>query len=358
MAASLDAFIRTLPKAELHLHVEGTLEPELLFSLAKRNNVSTLPYADAAAAHAARASFSGLGDFLDKYYEGLSVLLKEQDYYDLCDAYMAHAASEGVVHAEIMFDPQAHLRRGIPFSTFFPGLQRAVADAPARHGLTACLLMCFMRDLGAESAAEVLQQAEPYKEHIAGVGLDSAENGYPPHLFVDVFNKAAAMGLRRMAHAGEEGGAENIWSALKDLQVDRIDHGVRCLDDPALVAHLEKSGTALTVCPLSNLCLQVYPGQIGEKLRSLLQDTKVRVTINSDDPAYFMHSESGGGYLLANYTYVTAVAGLDARQLAQLAINSFEASFLDAAAKKAHTESVYAALATWEAANGSSPAAC
>lgn len=350
-ARDLTAFIARLPKAELHLHVEGSLEPELMMALAARNHV-TVPYADVQAARDARASFTSLQDFLNLYYEGMSVLLTEQDFFDLTDAYLARAASEGVRHTEIMFDPQAHLNRGVPFSTFFPGLQRAVEEAPARHGLTASLIMCFMRDLGAESAADVLQQAVPYLQHISGVGLDSAEHGYPPSLFTEVFKKAGELGLKRMAHAGEEGGPENIWSAMKDLQVDRVDHGVRCLDDPQLVAHLEETQVALTVCPLSNLCLQVYPGSLGEKLRQLLQDTKVAVTVNSDDPAYFFHADSGGGYVNANYTYLANVAGLSASQLAQLAAAGFRASFLDDVAKRQHIAAVAAALEEWEAAAG------
>ncbi|PRW60100.1 adenosine deaminase [Chlorella sorokiniana] len=342
--AELETFIGRLPKAELHIHVEGTLEPELMMALAARNGVA-LPYADATAAAAARARFANLDDFLSLYYAGTSVLLTRRDFYDLADAYFARAATEGVRHAELFFDPQAHTARGVPWSEFFPGLHQAVLDALAKHGVSAGLIMCFLRHLGPEAAAETLEQALPYRDAICGVGLDSSEVGFPPALFAAVFQRAAELGWRRVAHAGEEAGPEYIRSALQDLGVERIDHGIHCLDDPQLVAQLEaNAGPALTLCPLSNLRLQVYSGCLEAKLRQLVCETRVPVTVNSDDPAYF------GGYVCANYAYLAQVAGLDAPQLAALAANSFRASFLlDAAAKERHCADVAVALREWQA---------
>lgn len=337
-------FIEQLPKAELHIHVEGTLEPELMMALAARNGVA-LPFADAAAAAAARERFASLDDFLNLYYAGTSVLLARHDFYELADSYFARAAAEGVRHAELFFDPQAHTARGVPWSEFLPGLQQAVLDAPAKHGVTAGLIMCFLRHLGPQAAADTLEQALPYRDAICGVGLDSSEVGFPPALFAGVFKRAAELGWHRVAHAGEEAGPDYIRSALEDLGAERIDHGIHCLDDPQLVAQLEANGgPALTLCPLSNLRLQVYSGCLEGKLRQLVCGTRTPVTVNSDDPAYF------GGYVCANYAYLARVAGLNAPQLAELAANSFRASFLlDAAAKERHCADVAAALREWQA---------
>ncbi|KAI7841287.1 hypothetical protein COHA_005060 [Chlorella ohadii] len=312
--------------------------------LAARNGVS-LPFADAAAAAAARAHFANLEDFLALYYAGSSVLLTQRDFYELADAYLARAAAEGVRHAELFFDPQAHTSRGVPWSEFFPGLHQAVLDAPAKHGVTAGLIMCFLRHLGPEAAAATLEQALPYRDAICGVGLDSSEAGFPPALFAAVFKQAADLGWRRVAHAGEEAGPDYIRSAIEDLGVERIDHGIHCLDDPQLVAQLEaNAGPALTLCPLSNLRLQVYAGCLEAKLRQLVCETRVLVTVNSDDPAFF------GGYVCANYAYLARVAGLTPAQLAALAANSFQASFLlDAAAKQRHCADVAAVLQEWQA---------
>ncbi|PSC76844.1 adenosine deaminase [Micractinium conductrix] len=317
--ARLATFIERLPKAELHVHIEGTLEPDLMMALSARNGVA-LPYADVAAAAAAREHFNNLQEFLDCYHAGMAVLLKRQDYYELTDAYLARAAAEGVRHAEIFFVPQGHTARGVTWADFFPGLAEAVEGAEARHGLTAALIMCFMRDLGPEAAMQTLEEALPYRSQILGVGLESAERGFPPGPFQAVFERAATLGWKRVAHAGEEGGPEN---------------------DAQLVSHLEATQVPLTVCPLSNLCLQVYSGCLEERLRELAVGTRLALTVNSDDPAYL------GGYVCANYAYLARVAGLGPRHLARLAASSFQASFLDPAAKQGHVEAVHQALDAW-----------
>ncbi|GAB4817172.1 hypothetical protein N2152v2_004218 [Parachlorella kessleri] len=337
----LDSLISLLPKAELHAHVEGTLEAELMWKLAQRNGV-TLPWPDLAAAKAARHNYSCLEDFLNTYFVGSSVLITEQDFYELADAYLEKAAKESVRHVELFFDPQAHVRRGVAWDVFLPGLQRAVEEAPARHSMTASLIMCFLRDEGPEAAAETLQQAAPYLSSISGVGLDSSEVGNPPTLFTKVFDDARQLGLHRVAHAGEEAGPDYVWEALRSLQVERIDHGVHSLEDPALLAHLRHTQIALTTCPLSNLCLQVYAGELEERYCQLLR-SGLAITVNSDDPAYF------GGYINDNYAYVAKVAELTPSQLADLAKASFRASFIPEGQKQQLIEEVDAVLEAWQA---------
>jgi adenosine deaminase len=329
--SDLDAFIAGLPKAELHLHIEGSLEPELMFALAERNKVA-IPFKSVDEVRAAY-EFSNLQDFLDIYYAGADVLRTEEDFRDLALAYFDRAAAEGVVHAEIFFDPQTHTHRGIPFGVVANGLLAGMADAEAKHGLTSKLILCFLRHLDEEDAFKTLTQAQPWIERIAGVGLDSSEVGHPPSKFERVFAAAGAMGLKRVAHAGEEGPPDYVYEALDLLHVDRIDHGNRSLEDPALVARLARSSMTLTVCPLSNvkLCnvasIDIHP--IDRMLRLGL-----RATINSDDPAYF------GGYVGDNYRAVAAGRGLGRDALVTLARNSFLGSFLPDDAVATHLEAL------------------
>ncbi|MCR5872327.1 adenosine deaminase [Sphingomonas sp. J344] len=320
-------FIAGLPKAELHLHIEGSLEPELMFALAKRNRVA-IPF-DSVEAVRAAYSFSNLQDFLDIYYAGADVLRVEQDFYDLADAYFGRAAADGVVHAEIFFDPQTHTDRGIPFQVVADGLLSAMRDAEGRHGLTSKLILCFLRHLDEEAAVATLRTAEPWLDRIEGVGLDPSELGHPPEKFARVFAAAGAMGLKRVAHAGEEGPPDYVWQALDLLNVDRLDHGNRSLEDPALVRRLADTGMTLTVCPLSNLKLCVVDDMTNHPLDRMLEEG-LRATVNSDDPAYF------GGYVADNYRAVAAARGLKRDQIVQLARNSFTGSFLDEAEKAAH----------------------
>lgn len=327
--SSVREFIDGLPKAELHLHLEGTLEPELLFALAERNGVR-LPYESVEAARAAY-DFRNLQDFLDLYYQGTAVLQQRRDFYDLTWAYMAKAASQAVLHAEVMFDAQAHTRRGVPFVEVIEGIDAALRDARAQLGISSRLILCFLRDLNAEDALATLEQALPFRDRLAAVGLDSAEAGNPPGRFAEVFARARQAGLPGVAHAGEEGPAAYVAEALERLHVVRIDHGNRALDDPALVERLARSGIALTMCPLSNLRLKVVGSLTGHPLRTLLQQG-VRVTVNSDDPAYF------GGYVNENYIAIQEALGLSRDELVTLARNSFEASFLEAPEKARLTE--------------------
>jgi adenosine deaminase len=325
--SDLDAFITGLPKAELHLHIEGSLEPELMFALAKRNKVA-IPF-DSVEAVRAAYSFSNLQDFLDIYYAGADVLRVEQDFHDLADAYFARAAADGVVHAEIFFDPQTHTDRGIPFQVAADGLLAAMHEAETRHGVTSKLILCFLRHLDEDAAFATLKAAEPWLDRIAGVGLDSSEVGHPPEKFARVFAAAGELGLKRVAHAGEEGPPDYVWQALDLLNVDRLDHGNRSLEDPALVRRLADEGMTLTVCPLSNLKLCVIDDMAAHPIDRMLAEG-LRATINSDDPAYF------GGYVADNYRAVVAGRGLGKADLAQLARNSFTGSFLDEQAKAAH----------------------
>ncbi len=315
---------RTLPKAELHIHIEGSLEPELIFALAERNGVQ-LPYADVETLRAAYA-FSDLQSFLDIYYAGASVLLQETDFYDMAWAYFERAHADHVVHAELFFDPQTHTARGVPMASVIHGLSRACADAQSKLGISASLILCFLRHLSEEDAMATLEAALPYREHFIGVGLDSSEVGHPPSKFSRVFARCRELGLRLVAHAGEEGPPAYIWEALNDLKVERIDHGVRCLEDPALVAELARRRVPLTVCPLSNLKLCVVNDLAQHPMKRLL-DAGLCAMINSDDPAYF------GGYMNANFTQTAEALNLSHEDVIKLARNSFEASFVSEARK-------------------------
>ncbi|GAA3108109.1 adenosine deaminase [Streptomyces echinatus] len=309
-----------LPKAELHLHIEGTLEPELAFELAARNGVR-LPFADTEELREAYR-FKDLQSFLNLYYELMAVLRTEQDFADLADAYLARAAAQGVRHAEIFFDPQAHIARGLSLGTVVEGLWRALGDSERNHGVSTRLIMCFLRDESADSALETLQAATPYLDRITGVGLDSAEVGHPPLKFRDVYRTAAALGLRRVAHAGEEGPPEYITEALDVLGVERVDHGLRCLEDPVLVERLVRERIPLTLCPLSNVRLRAVDTLADHPLPAML-DAGLLCTVNSDDPAYF------GGYAGDNFRAVRETLGLSEDRLRELARNSFLASFLE-----------------------------
>ena len=315
----LPQLLREMPKAELHIHIEGSLEPELIFALAKRNNV-TLPYASVEALRAAYA-FTNLQSFLDIYYAGASVLLHEQDFYDMAWAYLERAAADHVVHAEIFFDPQTHTERGVPMAVVINGLHRACTDAKLKLGVDAQLILCFLRHLSEAEALKTFEEALPFKDKFIGVGLDSSEVGHPPEKFKQVFAKAKAEGLHLVAHAGEEGPPAYIWSALDVLQVERIDHGVQAAKDPALMARLAKDRVPLTVCPFSNQKLCVFPNLADHNIAQLL-DAGLCVTINSDDPAYF------GGYMNDNFVGTFAATGMNAQQAYALARNSFEASFV------------------------------
>ncbi|GLV75119.1 adenosine deaminase [Streptomyces hygroscopicus] len=316
-----------LPTAELHLHIEGTLEPDLAFALAERNGVE-LPYASEEELRAAY-SFSDLQDFLNLYYALMAVLRTEDDFADLTNAYLTRARAQGVRHAEIFFDPQAHTARGVDIGTVVRGIGRALDAAPRTYGITTRLIMCFLRDESAASALETFEAARPHLDRIAAVGLDSAEVGHPPSKFREVYARAREAGLKCVAHAGEEGPPAYVWEALDVLGVDRIDHGVRCLEDEALVARLVADRIPLTVCPLSNVRLRVVDRLEDHPLPAML-DAGLLVTVNSDDPAYF------GGYVGDNYTAVRDALGLDAATLRTLARNSFEAAFLDEETRAAY----------------------
>ncbi len=323
----LARLLRTMPKAELHVHIEGTLEPELIFELAQRNGV-TLPYASVDALRAAYA-FTDLQSFLDLYYAGASVLLAESDFFDMAMAYYRRAAADGVVHAELFFDPQTHTERGVPMAAVIGGLWRARAEAERTLGISSELILCFLRHLSEAAAFETLEAAMPFRDRFVGVGLDSSERGHPPEKFARVFARAGELGLHRVAHAGEEGPAEYVRTALDLLHVERIDHGVRAADDPALVERLARERIPLTVCPLSNVKLCVY-GSMAEHALPALLARGVCVTVNSDDPAYF------GGYLYANYEALFAAhPAMGVREARRLAANSLEASFVGAGRKAA-----------------------
>jgi adenosine deaminase len=334
--SNLDAFIAGLPKAELHIHIEGSLEPELMFALAKRNGVA-IPF-DSVEAVRAAYSFSNLQDFLDIYYQGADVLRTEADFRDLALAYFDRAAADNVLHAEIFFDPQTHTARGISFDTVMKGLAAAMADARARHGMTSKLILCFLRHLDEADAFATLEEAKPWLDRIEAVGLDSSELGHPPAKFARVFAAAAALGLKRVAHAGEEGPPAYVREALDLLHIDRLDHGNRSLEDPALVERLAREKMTLTVCPLSNLKLCVVPDMASHPIDAMLR-AGLRATINSDDPAYF------GGYVNDNYRAAAAGRGLDRGELATLARNSFLGSFLSEEEKAAHLARLDAYLA-------------
>ena len=320
-----------LPKAELHLHIEGTLEPDLAFSMARRNQVE-LPYEDEDALRRAYV-FEDLQSFLDIYYAACSVLVTERDFYDLTWAYLLRAAGQGVRHAEIFFDPQTHTDRGIVFGTVVDGITRALEDGERDLQVTSRLIMCFLRHLSAESAMATLEAALPHRDAIIAVGLDSGEAGNPPEKFRAVFDRARAEGFLTVAHAGEEGPPEYIWQALDLLDVRRVDHGVRCTEDDRLVEHLVAEQVPLTVCPFSNVKLRVFPELRQHNFRELL-DRGLLVTINSDDPAYF------GGYVADNYIGTADALGLAAEQMIQVARNSFVASFLPAAERQQHLDAI------------------
>lgn len=325
----LPELLRLMPKAELHIHIEGSLEPELIFALAQRNGIQ-LPYASVDELRSAYA-FTNLQSFLDIYYAGASVLITEQDFYDMTRAYLLRAAQDNVIHTEIFFDPQTHTARGISMETVIKGLHRACADAQAELGISAALILCFLRHLSEEEAFETLEQALPWRDLIIGVGLDSGEVGNPPEKFARVFARCRELGLHLVAHAGEEGPPAYIWTALDLLKVERIDHGVQSAKDPSLMQRLAKDRIALTVCPLSNLKLCVFPDLARHNLRQLL-DAGLAATVNSDDPAYF------GGYMNENFTQTFAATGMEAQHAWTLARNSFDASFAEAAAKRGHME--------------------
>ena len=319
----LPALLRTMPKAELHIHIEGSLEPELIFKLAQRNGVA-LSYPSVEALRAAYA-FTDLQSFLDIYYAGASVLLKEQDFFDMAWAYLEKAAAENVVHTEIFFDPQTHTARGVPMQTVILGLHHACQRAHQELGISAKLILCFLRHLSEEDALATLEAALPWREYFIGVGLDSSERGHPPEKFTRVFARAAELGLHRVAHAGEEGPPAYVTGALDVLKVERIDHGVRSVEDPALMDRLAAERMPLTVCPLSNLKLCGVSDLADHQLPQLLAHGLVAM-LNSDDPAYF------GGYLNANYlACFEAMPALGAKEAYVLARNSFEASFVSAA---------------------------
>ena len=318
-------FIRLVPKTELHLHIEGTFEPELMFAIAHRNNIQ-LPYATVAELKKAY-EFANLQEFLDLYYAGAGVLVYEQDFYDLARAYFDRVHGQGVVHAEIFFDPQAHTERGVSFETVLKGITRAMDDVREACGFSSGLILSILRHLSEESALQTLDEALPYKQYFIGIGLDSSELGHPPVKFKRVFEMARAEGLKALAHAGEEGPPSYIWEALRELQVDRLDHGNRSLEDDELVNELIRRRIALTLCPLSNLKLQVIKEMQQHPIKKMM-DRGMLVTVNSDDPAYF------GGYINENYEAISEALNLSIDDLQQLAINSFEASFLPDEEKK------------------------
>ena len=336
-AVDLAKLVARLPKAELHLHIEGTLEPELMFAIAARNAVR-LPYASVEEVRAAYA-FSNLQDFLDIYYAGASVLIEARDFHDLTWSYLTRAHADNVRHAEIFFDPQTHTGRGVPFATVMDGICRALDDAEEKLGLSSRLIMCFLRHLDEEAAFDTLDAALPHLDRIAGVGLDSSERGHPPRKFREVFRRARAAGLSAVAHAGEEGPPEYVREALELLDVVRIDHGNAAIEDEDLVAELVRRRTPLTVCPLSNVRLRVVSGMSAHPLGRML-DLGLLVTVNSDDPAYF------GGYVNDNYFAVAEAVGLDREDLVRLARNSFEASWLDVPRRAALLAEVDAAART------------
>ncbi len=322
---SLELFIKSIPKAELHLHIEGTLEPELMFALAKRNNLS-LSYTTVEELKRAY-HFHNLKQFLDIYYQGTQALLHEQDFYDLTFAYFTKSNADNILHTEFFFDPQAHTERGVAFDTVIRGIQRAREDALQEYNITSKLIMCFLRNLDEANAFRTLETALPYKEWIYGVGLDSYEVGNPPSKFAGVFQKALELGFVTVAHAGEEGPADYVWEALDLLKSRRIDHGVRSMDDPALIEYLVKNKIPLTVCPLSNVKLRVFQKMSDHNIKRML-DQGVCVTINSDDPAYF------GGYMNENFAAAQEGVGFSRSNLIKICENSIDASFLGAERKK------------------------
>jgi adenosine deaminase len=330
-ADRLPALLKALPKAELHIHIEGSLEPDLIFALAKRNNVS-LPYATVDELRRAYA-FTNLQSFLDIYYAGASVLLTEQDFYDMAWAYLDRAAADRVLRTEMFFDPQTHTARGVAMATVINGLHRACQDAGKKLGVDADLILCFLRHLSEQEAFETLEQAVPYRDKFIGVGLDSSEVGHPPEKFARVFARCRELGLHLVAHAGEEGPPAYVWAALDVLKVERIDHGVQSSKDALLMQRLARDKIPLTVCPLSNLKLCVFPRLADHNIRQLL-DAGLVATINSDDPAYF------GGYINENFLQTFAATGLNAGHARQLARNSFEGCFIEDAVRRRYLHKI------------------
>ncbi len=318
-------WLNSLPKVELHMHLEGSLEPELMFALARRNNIE-LPFATVEQIREAY-EFGNLQDFLDIYYQGARVLQVEQDFYDLVWAYLKKCQQQNVVHVEPFFDPQTHTDRGIPFETVINGISQALQDAESQLGISSKIIMCFLRHLSEEAAFETLAQARPYLDRIVAVGLDSSEKGHPPEKFSRVFARARESGLLTVAHAGEEGPAEYVWTAINDLKVSRVDHGVRAIDDPELIAHLVATRIPLTVCPLSNTKLRVFDDMSQHNILEMLKKG-VCVTVNSDAPAYF------GGYMTENFDALAQNLDLSKDQARQLVSNSIEASFADDSRKQ------------------------
>ena len=323
----MQSFIQNIPKAELHLHIEGSLEPELMFALGQRNNIA-LPFNSVEEVRAAY-KFTNLQTFLDIYYQGANVLVKEQDFYDMTWAYLQKCREQNIVHTEIFFDPQTHTDRGISFETVINGIHHALKDAEELYGMTTGLIMCFLRHLSGEAAMETLEMALPYKDKLIGVGLDSSEQGHPPEKFVAAFQRALAEGLLTVAHAGEEGPPSYIWSALDTLKVSRIDHGVRCEEDDELVARLVEEQMPLTVCPLSNTALKVYQKMEDHNLVRLLE-RGLCITVNSDDPAYF------GGYMNENLNAIQTAFDLDQSTIYRLMQNGFNAAFLEDDIRQRH----------------------
>nr|MBS0019754.1 adenosine deaminase [Gammaproteobacteria bacterium] len=321
----METFIRNMPKAELHIHIEGSLEPELMFALAHRNGVR-LPFASIDEVRNAY-HFTDLQSFLDIYYAGAAVLRQEQDFYDLTWAYLERARGDNVRHTEIFFDPQTHTERGVPFETVVTGVHRALQQGERTLGITSNLILCFLRHLSAEAAMATLEQALPFREWIVGVGLDSSERGHPPAKFTNVFDRARSEGFVTVAHAGEEGPPDYIWQALDLLKVSRIDHGVRCEEDAQLIERLRRQQVPLTVCPLSNVKLRVFEHMGAHNLKRLL-NLGLCVTVNSDDPAYF------GGYINDNFIAAHQALGLHRDHVIQLSRNAFRATFLDVSAQQ------------------------
>ena len=330
--------LRLMPKAELHMHIEGSLEPEQMFALAQRNSVP-LAYANAEAVRAAYV-FDNLQSFLDIYHAGTLVLKTEADFYDMACAYLRRAQEDNVTHTELFFDTQTHTGHGLSAETVVNGLHRACMDAPAKFGMTASLILCFLRHLSEEEAFECLEQVLPLRDKIVGIGLASSEVGHPPEKFARVFARAKQLGFRLVAHAGEEGPPAYIWSALDVLKVERIDHGVQAINDPALIQRLVQDRIPLTVCPLSNLKLRVYSSLTQHSIGHML-DAGIVATINSDDPAYF------GGYINENFTQTFAALQLGSQQAYQLALNSFNASFIEASERARHIEKLDAVFDTF-----------
>lgn len=318
----LHGFIEGLPKAELHLHLEGSLEPELMFELARRNRLA-IPFKSVEDIRAAY-HFSNLQDFLDIYYQGAAVLRTERDFHDLTMAYLARAHADCVRHVEVFFDPQTHTERGLPFSVAIEGILSGLAEGQSRYGISSGLILCILRHLSEEAGLQTLQQASPWYDRLLGVGLDSSELGHPPSKFQRLYDQVGQLGLKRVAHAGEEGPAAYVYEALDLLHIDRVDHGNRSLDDEELVRRLVREQLTLTVCPLSNHKLCVVQDLRNHPLRTMLQ-AGLRATVNSDDPAYF------GGYVNANFHAVTQALQLDREELLTLARNSFTGAFLPAA---------------------------